>query len=279
MPDYDMESYRTAELAGYQAVAADYDRWLARATGQFAEPLLDLLDPHPGHRLLDAACGPGVLTLRALPRVRPGGQCLGVDFSDRMIQLARTNAAGVRDARFEVMDVERLALPEGAFDAAVCGFGLMHFPDAAAALASLHRVLKPGGRLALSVWAPLERVGFMALMLTTVKEVAPTAGFPPGPAMFGFGTEAALAPLLHHAGFRDPEFREVAVDLTFPSFDAYWNALVLGAARLGGVVRALPEAARDELVMRLKAATAARTGPAGLALTGSAFMASARRPD
>lgn len=278
LPPYDVETYRAAELAGYESVAADYDRWLARATAQFAEPLLDLLAPRPGERLLDAACGPGVLTLRALPRLRPGGTCLGADFSAGMIRLARTNAAGIRDARFEVMDVERLALPDASFDAAVCGFGLMHFPDAAAALRSLFRVLKPGGRLALSVWAPLERVEFMALMLRTVKEVAPAAGFPPGPPMFGFGTPDVLRPLLAGAGFAEPEFREAAVDLAFPSFDAYWNALVLGAARLGGVVRALPEAVRAELVVRLRAATAPRTGSGGLTLPGAACLAAARKP-
>src|SRR6185436_1839778 len=98
------------------------------------------------------------------------------------------------------------------------------------------------------------------LMLKTVKEVAPGAGFPPGPPMFGFGTEAVLAPLFTAAGFERPVVREASVEVSFPSFDAYWNALVLGAARLGGVVRALPEAARAELVTRLRAATADRLG-------------------
>lgn len=273
VPDYDPVTYRAAELAGYEQVAADYDRWLAAATGRFADPLLDLLAPAPGDRVLDAACGPGVLSLRLLPRVRPGGSCLGIDFSPAMIRLARANGTGVPEVAFEVMDVERLDLPDASFDRVACGFGLMHFPDAAAALASLRRVLKPGGRLALSVWAPLDRVEFMALVLRTVKELAPDAGFPPGPPMFGFGTAAALAPLFAGAGLVGPEFREVAVDLVFPDFDAYWNALVLGAARLGGVVRVLPDAARADLVARLKAATASRTGPGGLRLGAAAFLA------
>jgi len=278
MPAYDAEAYRRLELAGYETVAADYDRWLSRATAQFAEPLLDRLDLRPGHQVLDAACGPGVLTLRLLPRIRPGGQCLGVDFSPRMVELALTNAANVRGVRFAVMDVERLALPDASFDRAACGFGLMHVPDAGRALAELHRILKPDGRVALLVWAQLARVEFMRLMLETVKAVAPDAGFPPGPPMFGFGTEAALGPLLQAAGFVQPAFAECSVELVFPTFEAWWNALVCGAARLGGVVRALPPAAQAEFERRLRERVKDRMGPQGLTLQGAAFIATAVNP-
>jgi len=278
MPAYDPDAYRTIEHLGYEQVAADYDRWLAAATSQFAEPLLDLAGLTPGARVLDAACGPGVLTLRALPRIRPGGTCLGVDFSGRMIQIARTNAGGIRGVQFDEMDVEKLALPDGMFDAAVCGFGLMHFPNPSAALAELRRVLKPGGRLTLSVWAELPKVEFMKLMLDAVMAAAPGVGFPPGPPMFGLGSEAALTPLLASAGFVQPVFREAATQLTFASFDAWWNALVLGAARLGGVVRGLPEETQGRLRSGLVAATAVRTGPQGLILSGTAFLATAVRP-
>lgn len=278
MGTFDPDAYRRAELDGYETVAADYDRWLSRSTARFAEPLLDRLDLKPGHQVLDAACGPGVLTLRLLPRVRPGGQCLGVDFSPRMVRLALTNAANVKGARFEVMDVERLALPAAAFDRVACGFGLMHFPDAGAALAEFRRVLKPGGRLALSVWAELPRVEFMRLMLETVKAVAPDAGFPPGPPMFGFGTDAVLRPLLEHAGFSGVAFAETAVDLEFPTFEAWWNALVCGAARLGGVVRALTESQRADFAGRLRELVRDRTGPGGFTLRGAAFLATAVAP-
>ncbi len=276
--EYAPEIYRQEEHAGYEAVAADYDRWLAKTTAQFAEPLLNLLDLSPGQQILDAATGPGVLALRALPRIRPGGTCLGIDFSQAMIQLARTNAADVNGASFKVMDVERLELPEGAFDRAMCGFGLMHFPSAAKALAELHRVLKPGGKLACSVWGELSKVEFMKIMLDAVKAVAPQAGFPPGPPMFGFGSEAALAPLLKGAGFTQLAFSAVQTELTFRSFDDYWNALVLGAARMGGVVRSLSEDARQKLMQRLKEVTNRRQGPQELMLGATAFLAVAVKP-
>ena len=273
--DFDADAYRAAEHAGYEAVAADYDRWLARATGQFAEPLLDMVPFAPGQRVLDAATGPGVLVPRVLQRVRPGGSCVGVAFSARMIQLARTNAGNARGAHFQVMDAERLEFPDAMFDRVVCGFGLMHFPSAAKALAEFRRVLKPGGAVAVSVWSALPRVEFMSLVLGTLKDVAPEAVFPPGPPMFGFGSEAALAPLFAEAGFGPPRFAEHRAELWFPNFDAYWNALVLGAARLGGVVRVLPQARQEALRERLRAAVSARVDQQGLVLGGSAFLAAA----
>ncbi len=277
MPAWDVDAYRILEHQGYETVAEDYDRWLAAVTARFGPPLLDLAAPAPGERVLDAACGPGVLTRLLLPNIAPGGTCTGVDFSGRMIALARQHLDAEPGVRFETGDVERLPHPAGSFDLAVCGFGLMHFPDAARALAELHRVLRPGGRVALSVWAELPNVEFMATILTAVKAVAPDAGFPPGPPMFGFGTRAALEPLLRAAGFSDPVFREAHVDLAFPSFDHYWNALVLGAARLGGVVRALPADRQAALRDRVATALESRRAPEGFVLRGAAFLACAHR--
>lgn len=279
MPAWDADAYRKMEHDGYEAVAADYDRWLAVVTARFADPLLDLATPRNGDRVLDAACGPGVLTSRLLPRIRPDGRCTGIDFSERMIGLARAHLGQDPAAGFEVMDVERLEFAAATFDLAVCGFGLMHFPDAGRALAELRRVLKPGGRIALSVWAELPRVEFMATILTAVKAVAPDAGFPPGPPMFGYGTPAALQPLLDAAGFTRPLFREVGIELEFPTFDHYWNALVLGAARLGGVVRALPADRQAALRDRVAGALAPRRSGEGYTLRGAAQLAMARVPE
>lgn len=275
---YDPTVYRAAEHAGYEAVAADYDRWLARCTGAFAEPLLDRLALQPGQSLLDAACGPGTVALAALPRVRPGGSVRGVDFSGAMVARARAHGDGEPGLDFAEMDIERLALPDASFDAATFAFGLMHVPDPDAALAELRRVLKPGGRLALSVWAPLERVTFMKLILDAVKRIAPDAGFPPGPPMFGFGTPEALAPRFARAGFAPPVVDEVAVTLTFPDFASYWNALVHGAARLGGVVRMLPAPVRTALELRVQTDLAAfAAGRGGYAIPAAACLAVATR--
>jgi len=115
--------------------------------------VIELVDAHPGMRVLDLACGPGTLSRRFALQVSPGGEVVGVDLAPGMIELAR--AAGTPNARFEVMDIEQLSFDDESFDAAACGHGLQFAPRLAAALREARRVLRPHGRFAASV--PVER--------------------------------------------------------------------------------------------------------------------------
>ena len=81
--------------------------------------VLELVDAQPRMRVLDLACGPGTLSKRLSLQVSPGGEVVGVDLAPGMIEVAR--AAQIPNARFEVMDIERLTFDDGYFDAAVCG--------------------------------------------------------------------------------------------------------------------------------------------------------------
>lgn len=127
--------------------------------------VIELLDARPPMHVVDLACGPGTLTARLAQLVSPGGHVVGVDLAPGMIELAR--AAGIANARFEVMDIERLAFPDASFDAAACGHGLQFAPDLAQALSEARRVLRPNARFAASVplqgrsepvWAMLDAV-------------------------------------------------------------------------------------------------------------------------
>jgi ubiquinone/menaquinone biosynthesis C-methylase UbiE len=100
-------------------------------------------------RILDLACGPGNMSRLLAAIVAPGGEVVGVDLALGMIELARS--AGIPNARFEVMDIERLEFADATFDAAVCGHGLQFAPDLGRALREARRVLKAGGSLAASV--------------------------------------------------------------------------------------------------------------------------------
>ena len=89
--------------------------------------VIELADARPGMRILDLACGPGNLSRRLAAMVAPGGEVVGVDLAGGMIELARR--ASIQNARFEVMDIERLDFADATFDAAVCGHGLQFVPD------------------------------------------------------------------------------------------------------------------------------------------------------
>ena len=125
------------------------DEIMARGEASGRQRVLELLDAKPGMRVLDLACGPGTLSKPLAMSVTPGGEVVGVDLAPGMIELAR--ARGISNARFEVMDIERLSFPDASFDAAACGHGLQFVPDLTRALREAHRVLLPGSRFAASV--------------------------------------------------------------------------------------------------------------------------------
>ena len=110
---------------------------------------MEMLDARPGMKILDLACGPGTLSRRLVAAVSPGGGVTGVDLAPGMIELA--NALHLSSARFELMDIERLAFPDAVFDAAICGHGLQFAADLPSALSEARRVLRPRGRLCASV--------------------------------------------------------------------------------------------------------------------------------
>ncbi len=127
--------------------------------------VIELAEARPGMRILDLACGPGNLSRRLAAMVAPKGEVVGVDLAPGMIELAKR--AGIPNARFQVMDVERLEFDDASFDAAVCGHGLQFVPDLGRALREACRVLRASGRLAASVpvslragsaWATLDAV-------------------------------------------------------------------------------------------------------------------------
>jgi len=110
---------------------------------------LELVDARPGMRVLDLACGPGTMSRRLSLLVAPGGEVVGIDLAPGMIEVARK--AQIPSARFEVMDIERLAFADASFDAAVCGHGLQFAPELAVALRETRRVLRSHARFVASV--------------------------------------------------------------------------------------------------------------------------------
>ena len=134
---------------------------------------MELLDARPGMRILDLACGPGNLSRRLAKLVSPGGEVVGVDLAAGMIELARS--AGIANARFEVMDIELLELPDESFDAAICGHGFQFASDLPRAISEARRMLRPEGRLAASVPLSREVDSVSALMDKVIDRWLPPA--------------------------------------------------------------------------------------------------------
>jgi len=149
------------------AVPNAYDSYLVpRLFTPWARVLLDSLLPLAGEAGLDVACGTGVVTRMAAERVGPDGAATGADISAQMLEIARAKPAPANAAPIEYVEspAAPLAVQDSAFDFLTCQQGFQFFPDRAAAAAEARRALKPGGRVGITVWGPIQECGhFMTL--------------------------------------------------------------------------------------------------------------------
>lgn len=185
----------------------------------WAEDLVALAAVGPGERVLDVACGTGVVARCAARRVGPAGQVVGLDLNVAMLGVARALPAAAGTAvEWREGNATAIPFPDGAFDVVLCQQGLQYFPDRAAGLREMRRVLAPGGRVALGVWRPIEHSpGFAALAEGLAQHVAP--GLLDGP--FGLGDADELGTLLREAGFQDVKIRPAMKLLRFPSVETF----------------------------------------------------------
>jgi demethylmenaquinone methyltransferase/2-methoxy-6-polyprenyl-1,4-benzoquinol methylase len=133
----------------FDRIAGLYDRMNSVMTAglhhQWRRRAADLAELSPGDRALDVATGTGDLALELAARVAPNGEVIGVDFAERMLELARAKA-GAR-VRFESGNALALDYPDGAFDAATVGFGARNFSDLERGMSEMARVVRPGGHV------------------------------------------------------------------------------------------------------------------------------------
>lgn len=208
----------------------------------FAEPAVAAARLQPGDRVLDIACGTGIVARLARERVGPAGQVVGVDTSAPMLGVARKV---LPDAEFREGDAGALPLgPEEQFDAAICHQGFQFFPDRPKALLEMRRALRPGGRLVLSTWRPDRELP----TLLALRRIAEVHVGPVDDRRHAFGEPGPIEALLRDAGFQDIQSETVSRTVRFEdgSVFARLNAMALVSMSARG--RELGESERTQLV-------------------------------
>jgi ubiquinone/menaquinone biosynthesis C-methylase UbiE len=254
-----------------------YERELVPAVfGPWAPILIELAPPKPGDRVIDIACGTGIVARTAAARVGRGGAVAGVDLNPGMLKVARTvkttdEAASVQ---WYEASADRLPFPDGSFDVAYCQLGLQFFADRPAALREMRRVLSTEGALAVMVWRGIrESPGFEAFAEILERNVSPAAATIMR-APFGLSDADDLSRLVAAAGFRNITIQQRVGAVEFPSVERFVLSYVAGSPLASHVSQA-SEVARESLTVDTKLALEKYVSSRGLSFPIAAHLLAA----
>jgi ubiquinone/menaquinone biosynthesis C-methylase UbiE len=224
------------ERTGWGKSIIGYDAAFGIVTRLTVEPTLNAADVRAGMRVLEVCCGPGMLAEGAIAR---GAQAVGLDFSN-VVELARKM---VPAAQFQQGDAQDLPFPDNSFDAAVCGYGLMHVPDSEKVLREMQRVVRPGGRIAVSVWDSKDPLNGFGLVYVAVRAHGNiNVPLPHGADFFQFGTEEKMEAALRSIGLTEVKAMFFDQKWRVRSADEVLGAVLKGAVRSRALLAAQTEA-------------------------------------
>jgi ubiquinone/menaquinone biosynthesis C-methylase UbiE len=275
----DVEDYRHTSQQVWEAMAPGWERWraqLADALTPVRERLIRYLAPQPGETVLELGAGTGETGFEAAAMLGDGGRLVSTDFSRDMVEVARRRGdeLGLGNVDYRVIDAERIELDSGSVDGVLCQSTYMLVADPAAALAETRRVLRPGGRLALSVWGAPERNPWASIggMILVERGHMPPPE-PEAPGVFSMASAERTRALLERAGFSSVRTAEVPVRFGFRDLDDYEQWVTDVGGPFAMVVRGLPEDERQVLRTRLREAFAPFATDGGHELPGLAVCA------
>ncbi len=251
------EVAREQSRAAWSAVAPGWYKQreeIWKVSSPVSEWMIKKLDPKPRDTVLELAAGLGDTGLLAARLVGESGRVIITDFAPEMVAAARRRAQemGVENAELRTLDAERMDLETDSVDGVLCRWGYMLMIDPAAAFAETRRVLRPGGRLALSVWAARERNPALSLagrVLVELGHIPPPD--PEAPGAFAMADPERIRQFLVGAGFAEPEIEEVSFRWPFADQDAYWHFLTQTSTSTSPILRALPSEAQDTIRKRV----------------------------
>ncbi|MCC5907660.1 MAG: class I SAM-dependent methyltransferase [Balneolaceae bacterium] len=220
---------RRVQRYGWDKAAKYYDDSWKQQLKPAQDKLLEMAALKPGEKVLETSCGTGLITIRAAKQIQPDGQLIATDISDKMVEISEELAKQYQLSNITLkrMDAENLDLEDDQFDAAICGLGLMYFPNPVQGLKEMYRVLKPGGRAAVVIWGERKNCGWADIFSIVDKRVASEVC----PMFFQQGTGDTLESSMKTSGFEQIQTHRFSRKITFSSPE-----MAVTAAFAGGPV-------------------------------------------
>ncbi|MDZ7758135.1 class I SAM-dependent methyltransferase [Rhodohalobacter sp.] len=220
---------RRVQRYGWNKAAEFYDKSWEDQLKPAQDKVLEMINLQPGEVVLETSCGTGLVTFRAAKGVGKDGKIVATDLSEVMVDIARKESEKLKidNITFHRMDAEQLQFNEELFDKAICCLGLMYFPYPLKGLKEMHRLLKPGGTAAVSIWGERKNCGWAEIFPIVDRQVASDVC----PLFFQQGTGNALQTTFQEAGFNDVEVHRFKVKLNYTD-----SKTALMAAFAGGPV-------------------------------------------
>ena len=247
-----LEQIRDQQKDSWNKFSSGWKKW-DELTMDFLKPMGDeiirLINPNGDDLILDIAAGTGEPGL-TIASMLNGGKVVITDLADDMLQIAKEKAAsrGITNIETRACDVSELPFADNSFDAISCRFGFMFFPDMQMAANEMYRVLKPGGKIATSVWNIPEKNFWVTAIMGTINRHMQLPPPPPGaPGMFRCAADGLMTEVLKQAGFKNIKQKEISGKLNCRTTDQYWQMMTEIGAPIVAALSKADESTKEKI--------------------------------
>ena len=222
------EQIREEQKQVWNKVSTGWQKWdqfIMQFLRPVGEAIIERLEIKEDDMVLDIAAGTGEpgLTIAAIARK---GNLTGTDLAEEMLRIAVANAAakGLKNYSTKAADVSQLPFDDNTFTKISCRMGFMFFPDMQVAANEMYRVLKPGGRMAISVWGAPDKNFWYTAMIDVVNKYIELPQLPTGaPGMFRCSKAGLMTDIFANSGFKHLGEQELTGKVDFIDADTYWQ--------------------------------------------------------
>ena len=277
-----LEEIREQQKQSWNKFSPGWKKWddlMMDFLGPVGEAIISSIKPSGKDLVLDIAAGTGEPGL-TIAGMLSGGKVVITDVAEDMLVIAAENAKqrGISNIETVACDVCELPFADNSFDLISCRFGFMFFPDMQLAANEMLRVLKPGGRMATSVWNIPEKNFWVTAMMGTINKNMELPQPPPGaPGMFRCCKPGLMKSIFETAGFKNIEEEEIPTRLNVGTVDTYWNLMTEVGAPIVAALSKADDALKEKIKSQVFELVGQKYPEGNVAIDANAIVISAEK--